>query len=84
MPEMPQPGQQVRWRDPTLARASGWEDVFGSGPFAVVSVANRSDHGLATSLILRTALGDHEISEVWLALADGPDNGSGAGREGVG
>jgi hypothetical protein len=84
MPELPQPGQQVRWRDPTLARASGWDDVFGPGPFAVVGVANHSDHGLATSLILSTELGDREISEVWLALAEGPDSGTSAGQEGVG
>ncbi len=84
MPELPQPGQQVRWRDPTQAGASGWEAVFGPGPFAVVGVANPSAHGLATGLILRTALGDHEISEVWLALAEGPDGGPGDGREGAG
>ncbi len=83
MPELPRPGQQVRWRDPAQARASGWEQVFGPGPFTVVGVANQSVHGLATSLILRTALGDHEISEVWLALAEGPDS-SGGGREGIG
>jgi len=80
MPELPRSGQKVRWRDSTMARDSGWEELFGPGPFAVVSVVDNSNLGLATSLILRTELGDREISEVWLALAEGPDNGPGGGR----
>jgi hypothetical protein len=58
MPKLPRCGQKVRWRDPILARDSGWEEVFGPGPFAVFSVVDNSNHGLATSLILRTELGD--------------------------
>jgi hypothetical protein len=63
-----------------LARDSGWDEVFGPGPFAVVGVVDHSNHGLADSLILRTELGDQEISEVWLALAEWPDNSPGGGR----
>jgi hypothetical protein len=33
MPELPRPGQKVRWRNPLDARRRGWEDVFGTGPF---------------------------------------------------
>jgi hypothetical protein len=80
MPELPRAGQQVRWRDPTQARDWGWEAVFGPGPFTVVGLVNHSGHGLATGLILRTAVGDREISEVWLALAEEPVHGTGGGR----
>jgi hypothetical protein len=54
LPERLRSGQKVRWRDPTLARDSGWEEVFGPGPFAVVGVVKHSNHGLANSPILRT------------------------------
>jgi hypothetical protein len=70
MPTLPRAGQKVRWRDPQNARASGWEDVFGSGPFEVVRMVDNHDRGLATGIVLRTNLGDWEISEVWLAVAD--------------
>jgi hypothetical protein len=69
-PELPRPGWKVRWRNPQEARACGWEDVFGPGPFAVVGIVDHSDHGLAPGFVLRTALGEQEISEVWLALAE--------------
>jgi hypothetical protein len=78
MPALPRPGQKVRWRDPQHARACGWEDVFGPGPFAVVRLVDHSDHGLATGLILHTRLGEQEISEVWLALADESENATGS------
>jgi hypothetical protein len=71
MRELPRPGQKVRWRDPRRARAWGWGAAFGLGPFEVVGIINRSDQGLATGLVLRTRLGDQEVSEVWLA----PDGG---------
>jgi len=74
---LPRPGQKVRWRDPQLARACGLEDVFGPGPFTVVGTVDQSAYGLATSLILQTELGEREISEVWLALADEPESGIG-------
>jgi hypothetical protein len=84
MPALPRPGQKVRWRNPRYARACGWEDVFGPGPFAVVGIVDKSDHGLATALVLRTELGECEISEVWLALADAPGNVTGSPGHGVG
>jgi hypothetical protein len=71
MPELPRPGQKVHWRDPGCARTSGWEDLFGPGPFEVVRLVVESGQGLASSLILRTKIGEWEINEVWLALADG-------------
>jgi hypothetical protein len=80
MPDLPRPGQQVRWRNPGQARACGWEAVFGPGPYAVVRTVDHSAHGLAAGLVLRTALGEREISEVWLALADEPEGDGGAGR----
>ncbi len=80
MPELPQAGQEVRWRNPEQARACGWEAVFGPGPFLVVRTVDHSRHRLAAGLILRTAIGEQEISEVWLALADDPDGGGGPPR----
>ncbi len=71
MPELPRPGQKVCWRDSRNARASGWVDLFGPGPFQVIRSVDKSNQGLASSLILRTKVGEWEISEVWLALADG-------------
>jgi len=67
MRSLPRPVQKVRWRNPELARACGWEDVFGPGPFAVIRIKDNSAHGLAMSFILQTELGEQEISEVWLA-----------------
>jgi hypothetical protein len=75
MPGLPRPGQKVRWRNPQEARACGWEDVFGPGPFAVARIVDNSAYGLAAGLILRTELGEREFPEVWLALAEEPDNG---------
>jgi hypothetical protein len=76
MPQLPRPGQKVRWRNPQEARACGWEDVFGPGPYAVARIVDNSACGLAAGLVLRTALGEREISEVWLALADEPEGGA--------
>jgi hypothetical protein len=72
LPELPQPGQKVCWRDPRQAQACGWEAVFGPAPFEIVRAVDHSAHGLATGLVLRTALGEQEISEVWLVLAEEP------------
>jgi hypothetical protein len=66
----PQPGQRVRWRDPESARAWGWEAVFGPGPYEVIGRVDNSAHQLVPSLIVRTGLGEREICEIWLALAD--------------
>jgi hypothetical protein len=82
MPELPRPGQRVRWRNRRRARASGWEDLFGPGPYEVVGLVGRTDQGLAANLVLRTRIGEREIPEVWLALADEPAN-AGSGRRAV-
>ena len=81
MPELPQAGQMVRWRNPAQARACGWEALFGPGPFVVVRTVDHSAHGLAAGLVLRTGIGELEIHEVWMALADEAEGGAGsAGR----
>jgi hypothetical protein len=72
MPALPRAGQKVCWRHPLQARACGWEDLFGPGPFEVVRLVDHSAHGLATGLVLLTNLGEQEIDEVWLALAEEP------------
>jgi hypothetical protein len=77
MPQLPQPGQKVRWRNRRRARASGWEELFGPGPYKVVGLVDRSGRGLAANLVVRTRIGEREIPEVWLALADGPANATG-------
>ena len=79
MPVLAQPGQKVRWRNPGEARACGWEAIFGPGPFVVVRTVDHSGHRRATGLVLRTALGEQEISEVRLALADKPGGDCGGG-----
>ena len=76
LPGLAWPGQQVCWRNPEQARAWGWEGAFGPGPFVVARIVDHSRHRLATGLVLRTALGEQEISEVWLALAGEPEGGA--------
>ncbi len=73
-PELPRPGQKLSWRDPGRAWAWGWADLFGPGPFEVVRVVDKRDRGLAPDFILRTAIGEWEISGFWLALADQAGN----------
>jgi hypothetical protein len=80
MPELARPGQMVCWRNPAQARACGWEAVFGPAPYAVVRTVDHSASGLVAGLVLRTALGEREISEVWLALADDPNGEDSPGR----
>ena len=50
--------------------------MFGPGPYAVVRTVDHSAHHLAAGLVLRTACGEREISEVWLALAEEPGGGA--------
>jgi hypothetical protein len=52
------------------ARAWGWEEIFGAGPFEVLRVVDKCDHGLGSDLVLQTELGEREIPAVWLALAE--------------
>ena len=42
MPELPQPGQKVLWRNPEHARAWGWKDLFGPGSL-FVNVGERTN-----------------------------------------
>jgi hypothetical protein len=84
MPGLPRPGQKVRWRDPPNARACGWADVFGPGPFEVVGLQDRSEYGLATDILVLTELGVRAINEVWLALAEEPESAAGNRRSGGG
>ena len=44
---------------------STWVAVLGAGPFEVVAVADHSEHRLRPGLVLRTDLGEVELSEVW-------------------
>jgi hypothetical protein len=84
MPMLPRPGQKVRWRDPGYALAWGWDEVFGPAPFEVVRMVDNSDRGLAAGLIVQTRLGETEIPEVWLALADELENEGNSRLRGVG
>ena len=68
-PPLPTPAHKVRWRDPRHARALGWEDAYGPGPFEVVRVVDKGRYGLPAGVILKTQLGEREINEVWLALS---------------
>jgi hypothetical protein len=70
MPKLPQPGQSVCWRDPRRARARCWETIFGAGPFEVARTLDKSDKGSAAGLVVRTLMGEREISEIWQAPAD--------------
>jgi hypothetical protein len=80
MPELPQAGQKVRWRHPERARAWGWEAIYGPGPFVVVRTVDHSARGMAAGLVLRTAVGEQEIHEVWLALAEESEGDGSTGR----
>jgi hypothetical protein len=53
-------------------------DVFGPGPFEVVHLVDRGDRAATTGLLLQTELGEREIDEVWLALAQ--ESGTGVPR----
>ncbi len=54
------------WRDPAKARAWGWAEAFGAGPFEVVRAVDHSAQGLRPGFVLKTLLGEFEVSEVWL------------------
>jgi hypothetical protein len=81
LPEPPRPGQQARWRDPNKARAWGWAALFGAGPFEVVYAVDHTDQGLAAGVVLRTAMGEWEISVVWLEPAEGRTTAPGSAGE---
>jgi hypothetical protein len=67
MTELPAPGNLVNWRDPQESSASGC-DCYGPGPFEVVDVIDRSHLGLPASIVLRTEVGQREVSELWLEI----------------
>jgi hypothetical protein len=72
---LPRPGQRVRWRDVRHARALGWLDALGPGPFEVVRVVDHADVGLPPGVVLKTQFGEREINTVWLAPAAGGQPG---------
>src|SRR5215475_4269606 len=74
-PGLLRPGQKVRWRDPRHARALGWEEAYGPGPFEVVRVVDKSRQGIPPAVVVKTRRGEREINEVWLAPADEPGLG---------
>jgi hypothetical protein len=75
MPDLPRPGQKVRWRSLRHARAIGWLDAYGHGPFEVVAVVDKSHLGISVAVVVRTNLGEREINVVWLT-AEGPGSAS--------
>lgn len=71
--QLPEPGQKVRWRNPQQARAWGWEQVLGMGPYTVLGIVDHSDQALPAGLLVCTELGQREISELWLTPANEPE-----------
>jgi hypothetical protein len=76
-PPLPPLGRKVRWRDPRHARALGWEEAYGPGPFEVVRVVDKSRQGIPPAVVVRTRLGEREINQVWLTAVEepGPNEG---------
>jgi CheY-like chemotaxis protein len=66
MPHLPRPGQRVCWRDAWHAHAIRWLYAYGPGPFEVVGVVDKSGQGLPAGVLIKTHLGEKEVSEVWL------------------
>jgi hypothetical protein len=73
MPQLPQPGQLVCWRNLRHAHALGWADAYGPGPFVAVGTVDKSHQDIPAAVVLRTRLGEKEVNQVWLALATGRD-----------
>ncbi len=73
MPQLPQPGHLVYWRNLRHAHALGWVDAYGPGPFVAVGTVDKSHQGIPAAVVLRTRLGDREVNQVWLALTAGRD-----------
>ncbi len=65
----PPTGPLVWWRDPEKAQAWGWVAALGAGPFEVVSMVDHSGNGLRPGLVLKTRLGEYEVSECWVQPA---------------
>ncbi len=75
------PGDLVHWKDSRHARALGWADAYGAGPFVVLRVVDKSHLGIPACVVLHTKLGEREINEFWLtpfgAIGPGPWEGYG-------
>jgi hypothetical protein len=71
MPQLPQPGQLVCWRNPRHAHALGWTNAYGPGPFVAVGTVDKSHQGIPAAVIVETKLGEKEVNQVWLELAGG-------------
>jgi hypothetical protein len=69
----------LRWRNAGQARTLSWQDVFGACPFPVMDIVDDGDRAFPMGLLLDTELGEREISEVWLELAD--ESGEGVSSE---
>jgi len=78
MPKLPEPGHLVRWRCCRHAKAIGWADAYGFGPFVVLRVVDRSQDGIPQGLVLQTLRGESEINEVW--LVEEPEGARGEGK----
>jgi hypothetical protein len=65
-PRLHRPGDLVHWKDGRHARALGWADALGPGPFVVLRVVDKAHLGIPACVVLRTRLGEREINEVWL------------------
>ena len=65
-PRPPRAGDLVRWKDGRHARALGWADSYGPGPFVVLRVVDKTHLGIPACVVLRTRLGEREINQVWL------------------
>jgi hypothetical protein len=62
----PRPGDLVHWKDSRHARALGWADAYGPGPFVVLRVVDKNHLGIPACAVLRTRLGEREINVFWL------------------
>jgi hypothetical protein len=78
LPELPRPGEEVRWRQPWHANVLGWLESYGPGPFPVVRLVDKSELGLPAGVVVMTKLGEREINVVWLAAVGEPEAGTSA------
>ncbi len=70
MPQLPQSGQLVSWRNLRHAHALGWVDAYGPGPFVAIGTVDKSHQDIPAAVVLRTRLGEKEVNQVWLALTN--------------
>jgi hypothetical protein len=80
-PRSPRSGDLVHWKDGRHARALGWADAYGPGPFVVLRIVDKGHLGIPACAVLRTKLGEREINQVWLTpfgVTDASDEVHGA------